>query len=182
MHLDPLLPNAGHSSFRQPAIVQRALHMAGAGHPPISEMIAGGFVNLSRVDTQPDEVPPPSVGALPLFPVIQAHPPPQPLVQCRCLSIALLTAVPGQFSAPAARRQSERGRPELDQAVLVVVNRFCRGSPGFIRSRVTPQAPGAEAANAAIPGTAPQGGRASSRSLTYRRPGDVRARGDARPP
>jgi hypothetical protein len=67
MHSDPLLPEVGHSPFRQPAIVQRALHKAGAGHPPIAAMAAGGSVNLRRVDAQPDEVPPPDAGALPLL-------------------------------------------------------------------------------------------------------------------
>src|SRR5512146_3189965 len=89
MHLDPLLPDAGHSSFRQPACVQRPLDDAGAGHPPISAMTARGFVNLRRVDAQADEVAPPSTGALPLFPVVHAHPPPQPLVHLRYLSIGL---------------------------------------------------------------------------------------------
>ena len=46
MHLDPLLPDAGHSSFRQPAGIQRALDDAAAGHPPVSPMTAGGFVYL----------------------------------------------------------------------------------------------------------------------------------------
>src|SRR5512136_1634948 len=89
MHLDPLLPDAGHSPFRQPARVQRPLDDAAAGHPPISAMAAGGFVNLRRVDAQANEVPPPSTGTLPLFPVVHTDPPPQPLVHCRYLSIGL---------------------------------------------------------------------------------------------
>ncbi len=76
MHLDPLLPEAGHSSFRQPAVVQCSLDDASAGHPPISPMTACGSVDLRRGDAQADEVPPPSTGALPLFPVVHAHPPP----------------------------------------------------------------------------------------------------------
>src|SRR3974377_775016 len=89
MHLDPLLPDAGPSSFRQPARVQRSLDNAGAGHPPVSPMTARGFVNLRRVNAQANEVPPPSAGALPLFPMVPAPPAPQPLVHCRYLSIGL---------------------------------------------------------------------------------------------
>jgi hypothetical protein len=57
------LPEAGHSPFRQPSIFQRALHDAGACHPPISAMAAGGFVNFCQTDAQPDGVLPPEVGA-----------------------------------------------------------------------------------------------------------------------
>ena len=53
------------------------------------KLTAGGFVHLRRVDAQANEVSPPSTGALPLFPVVHAHPPPQPLVHRRDLSIGL---------------------------------------------------------------------------------------------
>jgi hypothetical protein len=52
-------------------------------------MTAGGFVNLCWVDAQPEEIPPPDVGTLPLFPVVHARASPQPLVHCRHLSMGL---------------------------------------------------------------------------------------------
>src|SRR5947199_4545716 len=89
MHVDPSLPYAGHSLFRQPAIVQRSLNNAGSSHPPVTASATTGFVHLCRMDTQPDEMSPPCARPFPLLPVAQAHTPPQPLVEFRDNAIGL---------------------------------------------------------------------------------------------
>src|SRR5437879_804034 len=79
MHVDPSLPYARHSLFRQPAVVQRSLNDAGSSHPPVTASATAGFVHLRRMDAQPDEMSPPCARPFPLLPVAQAHAPPQPL-------------------------------------------------------------------------------------------------------
>src|ERR1035441_2221359 len=134
MHLDPSLPSAWHSLFRQPLIVQRSLHNARPSHPPVTPATAAGFVHLRRVDAQPDEMPPPCARPFSLLPVAQAPPPSQPLVQFRYPAVGLAdpkVVQPAHHVAPEFCKQpAHRYAPAATRDML---NPFFEPFEGLVR-------------------------------------------------
>jgi hypothetical protein len=89
---DPDFSQFGHSLFLQVAVIEGEAHEAVLTHAPIPLAAAAGAVHLLGVDTQFDEVAPPRSRSLPLFPVVEAHPSPDPFVEFQHRSIGVTDA------------------------------------------------------------------------------------------
>ena len=104
MQSDPDFSQFGHSLFLQVAVIEGEAHEAVLTHAPIPFAAAAGAVHLLGVDPQFDEVAPPRSRSLPLFPVVEAHPAPDPFVEFQHRSIGCQTVArpsrSGLFSKP----------------------------------------------------------------------------------